>query len=395
LRKVAVIGAGMTKFSAAQEKTAVELFAEAAMDAMNEANVKPKDIQCLCLGQVLADFSEGQCTTQGFCADSLGLPNVPATRYEGCCASASVAIRDAAVWVGAGIYDIILAGGTETAAKMGTPLATRTFAMGSDAHYEYPAGVTFPGVFAMLANLYCVKYGVPVEKVIDAMAAIAVKAHHLGNLNPHGQLHKEITPDMVKNAFVVAHPLTLYNCCPFSDGGAAVVVVSEEIAKKLSDKPMWILGSGQGSGGTIGSQKKYLPHIAAREFSAKEAYSMAGVSPKDICVAEVHDCFSIAEIILQEQLGFFEKGKSCDAVLKGETTVGGKIPLNPSGGLKSKGHPIGATGAAQAYEIYDQFKGNCGPRQVEPATKKGALGLTDTLGGNGGAVVNIIYQKGW
>ena len=391
MRKVAVVGVGMTKFSGKQEKTCVELFAEAAMDAINEANLKPKDIQALFLGNVLGDFSEGQGQPQAFAADYIGASNIPANKYEGACASASAAARDAFMWVASGFYDIVLAGGTETAAKMGTPLATRTFAMGSDSRYEYPSGITFPAVFAMLAHLYAQKYGIPLEKLKQQMAQVSVNSHYYGARNPKAHFQKEITMDKVLDGFVVCQPLQLLDCCPFSDGGSAVVLASEEKAKKLTDKPVYVIGVGQASAGNLPSQKEYLPRIRSRELSAKQAYDMAGLSPRDIDVCELHDCFSIATLIALESLGFFEYGKAGEAVERGETKLGGKIPINISGGLKSKGHPIGATGTAQIYEIVKQLRGECGERQVEGAK----IGMTDTLGGDGGTLCNLILERGW
>lgn len=391
MRKVAVVGVGMTKFSGKQDKTCVELFGEAAMDAINESNLKPKDIQALFVGNVLGDFSEGQGQPQAFAADYIGAFNVPANKYENACASASAAARDAFVWVASGFYDVVLAGGTETAAKMGTPLATRTFAMGSDSRYEYPAGITFPGVFAMLTHLYAKKHGIPLEKLKRQMAQVSINSHYYGALNPKAHFQKEITMDKVLDGFMVCQPLQLLDCCPFSDGASAIVLASEEKAKELTDKPVYLIGIGQASAGNLLSQKDYLPRIRSRELSAKQAYDMAGLSPKDIDVCELHDCFSIATIIALEGLGFFEFGKASEAVERGETKIGGKIPVNPSGGLKSKGHPIGATGTAQVYDIVKQLRGECGERQVEGAK----TGMTDTLGGDGGTIVNLILKRGW
>ena len=392
MRKVAVVGVGETQFSGAQEKTGVELFSEAAMDALNESNLKPKDIQALFVGNVLGDFAEGQGTIQGFAAENIGAFNVPANRYEGACASASMAVRDAFIWVASGFYDIVLAGGVERAATMGTPLATRTFAMFSDARYEYPCGITFPAVFAMLAHLYSVKYGIPLGKLKEQMAAVSVQSYRHGMFNPKAHLRKEVTMEMVLNSFMVCSPLQLHDCCPFSDGAAAVVLASEEVAKKLTNKPVYIIGVGQASSGPLSNQQEYLPRIRAREISAKQAYDMAGLSPQDIDICELHDCFSIASLIAAESLGFFEFGKSGEAWMKGEADIGGKVAINPSGGLKSKGHPIGATGAGQVYEIVKQFKGEVeSERQVEGAR----TGITDTLGGDGGTLVNLILQRGW
>ncbi len=391
MRKVAVVGVGMTRFTGAQSKTAVELFAEAAMDAIVESNIKPKDVQALFVGNFVGDFAEGQAQIQAFAADYLGLDHVPANRYENACASSSAAFRDAVMWVASGAFDIVLVGGTETAAKMGTPLATRSFAAASDSRYEYPCGLTFPGVFALLAHLYAQKYGIPLERLKRQMAQVSINSHYYGARNPKAQFRKEITMDDVFNSIMVAQPLQLYDCCPFSDGASAVVLACEEKAKKLTDKPVYVIGLGQASSGNLASQKDYLPRLIARELAAKQAYSMAGLSPKDIDVIELHDCFSIATLIALEGLGFFDFGKSGEAVERGETKIGGKIAVNPSGGLKAKGHPVGATGTAQVYEIVKQLRGECGERQVEGAR----IGMTDTLGGDGGTICNAILAQGW
>jgi acetyl-CoA C-acetyltransferase/acetyl-CoA acyltransferase len=392
MRKVAVVGVGETKFSGPQEKTSVELFAEAATEALSESNLKPKDIQALFVGNALGDFAEGQGMVQAFIAENIGCSGIPANRYEGACASASMAVRDAFMWVASGFYDIVLAGGTERAATMGTSLATRTFAMFSDSRYEYPSGVTFPALFAMLAHLYSAKYGVPLAKLKEQMATVSVQSYRYGRFNSKAHLHKEVDVEAVLNSFVVCSPIQLHDCCPFSDGAAALVLASEEIAKKLTRKPVYIVGVGQASSGPLSNQQEYLPRLRAREISAKQAYDMAGLTPEDIDICELHDCFSIAALIAAESLGFFEFGKSGEAWMKGEADIGGKVAINPSGGLKSKGHPIGATGAGQVCEIVKQLRGEVEPeRQVEGAK----IGMTDTLGGDGGTLVNMILKRGW
>jgi acetyl-CoA C-acetyltransferase/acetyl-CoA acyltransferase len=326
---------------------------------------------------------------QSYLADDIGCFNVPANRYEGACASATMAIRDAFMWVASGAYDIVLAGGTERATAMGTALATRTFAMFGDSRYEYPAGFTFPGVFGMLAHLYSDTYKVPLKKLKEQMAMVSVQSHFYGKDNPNAQFQKEITVEQVLKGFMVTSPLQLLDCCPFSDGAAAIVLASEDVAKKLTHKPVYVAGAGQASSGKISSQYKYLPRIRAREISVKQAYDMAGLGPKDIDICELHDCFSIASIIAVEGLGFAEFGKGGDLWEKGETKIGGRIPVNISGGLKSKGHPIGATGASQVYEIVHQLRGELKDqgRQVEGAR----TGLVDTLGGDG-TIINLILS---
>ena len=390
MRKVAIVGTGHTPFTFATEKTSIELFSEAAMDAINEAKLTPKDIQALYLGNCLGDFTEGQAMIQSYAANDIGAFHIPATRFEGACASSSLAVRDAFIWVASGYYDVVLVGGTERAASMGTALATRTFSMFTDSHYEFPAGLTFPAIFALLAHLYAKRYGIRLEKLKEQMALVSVQSHYYGKSNPKAQFQKEITVDKVLNGFMVSSPLQLLDCCPFSDGAAAMVLVSEEKAREITDKPVYITGIGQASSGRLSAQKDYLPRLRAREVSAKQAYEMAGVGPGDIDVCELHDCFSIAALIAAESLGFFEFGKSGEAWEKGETKIGGKIPIDVSGGLKAKGHPIGATGASQVIEIYHQLRGECGERQVEGAK----IGMTDTLGGDG-VLCNLIMQRGW
>jgi acetyl-CoA C-acetyltransferase len=389
MRRVAVLGTGHTKFMFNSSKSEVEMLAEASMDAIAESNLKPKDVQAIFCGNVLGDFSEGQGMVQSYLADDIGCFNIPASRFEGACASATMAIRDAFMWVASGFYDIVLAGGTEKATAMGTALATRTFAMFGDSRYEYPAGFTFPGVFGMLAHLYSDKYNVPLKKLKEQMALVSVQSHYYGKNNPHAQFQKDITVEQVLKGFMVTSPLQLLDCCPFSDGAAALVLASEDVAKKLVPKPVYIAGVGQASSGKISSQYKYLPRLRAREIAVKQAYDMAGLRPQDVDVCELHDCFSIASIIAAESLGFAEFGKGGELWEKGETKIGGKIPINISGGLKSKGHPIGATGASQVCEISHQLRGELRDqgRQVEGAK----VGLVDTLGGDG-TIVNLILK---
>jgi len=392
VRKVAVVGVGETKFSGPQEKTSVELFAEAAMEAITESNLKAKDIQALFMGNGLGDFSEGQGMVQAYAAENIGCRNIPANRYEGACASASMAVRDAYMWVASGFYDIVLAGGVERAASMGTALATRTFSMFSDSRYEYPSGITFPAVFALLTHLYSAKYGIPLAKLKEQMAQVSVQSYKYGMFNPKAHLRKEVTIDAVLKSFMVSTPIQLHDCCPFSDGAAALVVASEDVAKKLTGKPVYFIGVGQASAGPLLSQGEFLPRIRAREISSRKAYDMAGLKPADIDICELHDCFSIASLLAAESMGFFDYGKSGEAWVKGEAAIGGKVAINASGGLKSKGHPIGATGAGQVYEIVKQMRGEVEKERLVEGAK---IGMTDTLGGDGGTLVNMIFQRGW
>ena len=388
MREVAILGVGMTKFGVS-EKTNLEMFAEAGHEAIAQSNVDPKDMEALYFGNCLGDFEEGQMHMAPFAHAELGLPvGVPATRFESACATATVAIRHAALLVGSGVYDMVLAGGTERACAMGTPLATRTFAMGHHAQYESTVGLTFPGVFAMAAHMYSEKYDVPLKDLKQNMAEVAVKNHYHGAMNPKAHFQKEIDVNTVLGGMMVADPLQLFDCCPFSDGAAAVVVAEAGKAKELVKKPVYIAGMGQASAGPLYLQKD-LSRVMAREASIAQAYKESGLGPDDIDVVELHDCFTIAEILALESFGLYEFGKAYDAAAKRETYLGGKVVVNPSGGLKAKGHPIGATGAAQVTEIVEQLRGESGPRQVEGAQ----VGLVDTLGGDFGTICNIILRN--
>ena len=389
MRQVAVVGVGMTKFGVSP-KSQLEMFSEATIDALNESNLKPKDIQALFLGNAVGGLTEGQTIIASHAAAEIGLQGIPATRFEGACASGTMAVRDAFMWVASGYYDIVLAAGTERQTVSGTAFATRIMNTGAHHFYESATGITFPGMFAMMAHMYSHKYGISLGKLKEQMAMVAVKNHKMGALNPKAQFQKEITIEDVYNSMMIASPLQLYDCCPISDGAAAAIITSADVAKKLTDKPVYIVGVGQGCAGGLSTQRDYT-RLIARESSAKQAYQMAGLTPQDIDVCELHDCFTVAEIVATEGLGFFDFGDGGAAVERGDTQMGGKVVINPSGGLKSKGHPVGATGVAQVYEIVNQLRGSCGARQVEGAK----IGITDTMGGPFASVGNIILRRGW
>jgi acetyl-CoA C-acetyltransferase/acetyl-CoA acyltransferase len=388
MREVAILGTGMTRFGQS-EKTNLEMFTEAGLDALAESGVEPKDVEALYFGNCLGGFEEGQLHMAPFAHAELGLPvSAPAVRFEAACATATVAIRHAVMLVAAGQYDLVLAGGTERATRMSTPLATRTFAMASQAQHEGACGLTFPGVFAMAANMYAHKYGIELKELKRHMAEIAVKNHRHGKLNPKAHFQKEIDVDTVLGSMLVADPLQLFDCCPFSDGAAALVIAEAGRAKDLVKQPIYVAGMGQAARGPLYAQQD-LTRVQDRESSIRQAYDQAGVGPDDIDVVELHDCFTIAEILCLEGFGFYEYGRGFDAATRGETTLGSKVVANPSGGLKAKGHPIGATGAAQVVEIVEQLRGEAGARQVQGAR----VGLVDTLGGDLGTCCNIILRS--
>ncbi|MBU0517043.1 MAG: propanoyl-CoA acyltransferase [Proteobacteria bacterium] len=388
MRQVGILGVGMTPFGIS-EKTNLELFGEAALEALDESGLEPSRMQALFLGNCLGAFEEGQLHMAPFAAAEVGLPvGAPATRFEAACATATVAARHAALLVAAGVYDVVLVGGVERAARMGTDLATTTFAMALDAYHEGPSGLTFPGVFAMAAHMYAAKYALPLPELKKHMARVAIKNHHHGTMNPLAQFQKEIDEETVLTGPMIADPLQLFDCCPFSDGAAAAVIAEEGIVARWGGPPVWVAGMGQASRGPLYLQQD-LTRVTAREASVDQAYAQAGLTPADVDVVELHDCFTIAEILAVEGLGFYPPGQGYAAATSGETTFGGRVVVNPSGGLKAKGHPIGATGLAQVYEIVKQLRGQAGPRQVEGAK----VGLVDTLGGDLGTVCNLILRN--
>src|SRR5213594_3226435 len=384
MRRVAVIGVGVTKFGK-HERTSAELFAEAAADALLDAELPASAVQALYYGNVVGSETEHQLHTGPQAASILGIPTIPTTRFEAACASSHAAFRHAVMEIAAGVSDIVLVGGAERVLNVSTAESTEYFAYASDAVWEQPLGLTFPGVFALIARAHMEKYGTTEAQ----MAAVAVKNHRHGALNPKAQFQKQITIDQVLRSAYVADPLKLFDCCPFTDGGAALVLASEEVARKRP-RAVWVLGSEAASDTMFVHEKRDLSRITATERAAAAAYREAGKTPADVDVVELHDCFTIAEIVATEGLGFFEPGTGGVAAEKGWTSLGGKLPVNPSGGLKAKGHPIGATGAAQIAEIATQLRGEGGARQVDGAR----TGLVHTLGGNTATVLVSLFGRG-
>jgi len=341
----------------------------------------------------------------------VGLTPRPATRVEDACASSGVAFREGLIAIASGLYDIVLVGGIEKMTDLPTARVTDTLATAADVTYETPAGFTFPGLYASMATAYLHAYGATPE----AFLKVGLKNHENGALNPKAQFGQRIA-DIIEArkasaakkgkpiptwadelAFlnderanpVIAWPLRLYDCSPISDGAAALLLVSEELARRFTDAPLYVIGSGQASDGAT-HDRPILTGIPAAQRAAQLAYAMAGVTSADIQLAEVHDCFTIAEIMATEDLGFFAPGEGWRAAIEGRTARTGDRPINTSGGLKSKGHPVGASGAGQVVEIWKQLRGEAGARQLpgEPC-----LGLTHNVGGTGQTCVVHIFER--
>jgi acetyl-CoA C-acetyltransferase len=369
---VAVVGVGMIKWGELWEKSIRDIFVEASLKAIDDAGVDR--IDSMYVGCMSSGLFVGQEHLGGLMADYLGVAPIPATRVESACASGGAAFRQGFIEVASGMSEIVLVGGVEKMTDVSGGGATYALATAADQEYEVYNGVTFPGLYAMMARAHMAKYGT----TRDQLAQVAVKNHENGSKNPYAQYPMKVTLDQVKNAVMIADPLTILDCSPITDGAAAVVICPVEMARKMGKKPIVkVAGSGQASDTLALHQRKDITHLGATEVAAKKAYEMAGVGPSDIDLVEVHDCFTIAELCAIEALGLVEKGEGGPATEKGETAIGGRIPVNPSGGLKSKGHPVGATGVAQIVEVTEQLRGESGPRQVKGAKR----GLTQNMGG--------------
>jgi acetyl-CoA C-acetyltransferase len=317
-------------------------------------------------------------------ADWLGLNPIPASRMENACASSGVALRCGIQAVASGFADTVIVGGVEKQTHLPTSDTTEYLALSADNFFEQWHGFTFPALFALIARAHMHEYGTKEEH----LAMIAVKNHSNGSKNPKAHIRKEITVEQAMTSRIVASPLKLFDCSLISDGASCVILTRPEMAKKFSDNPVYVLGSGQASD-TIGLyERENLTSLKASVLASREAYKMAGIEPEDVDVAEVHDCFTIAELVAYEDLGFCAKGDGGRLIESGETKLTGSIPVNTSGGLKSKGHPVGATGVAQVYEVYLQLTGQADHRQV----KDPKIGLTHNLGGHGSTSVVHVFK---
>jgi len=382
MRDVAIIGIGMTDFGELWNESLRSLYVRAALEAMDDAGVDHVD--AMVVGCMTGGLFNGQEHLGSLMADYLGQAPVPCTRVESACASGGLALRCGIMDVASGMNDIVLCGGVEKMSDVSGAGATYALATAADQDYEGFHGATFPGLYALMATAHMHKYGTRRED----LAQVAVKNHDNGLLNPHAQYRMKITVEQVINSVKVADPLNILDCSPITDGAAAVILCPLDMAKKLTKKPIVKVAATAHATDTIAlHQRKDITWIGSTAAAAQRAYTMAGVKPADIDFAEVHDCFTIAEICVLEALGVVEKGQGGKATRDGVTARDGKLPVNTSGGLKSKGHPVGATGIAQVHEVVAQLRGEAGKRQL----KKVRRGLAQNMGGSGGSsVVHIL-----
>ena len=381
MRQVAVVGIGKTAFGAFPDRDLRSLAVEAGQKALENAHATTSQVEAFYLGNFAGPSFVGQNHLAPYVAAGMGMTGIPATRFEAACASSGAAFFHAVSAVAAGLYDVILVTGVEKMTSQSTPKVTEILAGAGDLCGEVRAGATFPALFAMIARRHMYQYGTTREH----LAAVAVKNHQNGAKNPLAHMRKVITMEQALNGKPIAEPLTVYDCSLISDGAAAVLIVPLERAGEFTDKR--VLGISQTSDYVALDEKADITTFRAVQTSAEKAYRMAGVKPADIQFAEVHDCFTIAEIVAIEDLGFVKKGEGGPYTLAGGTCLRGERPVNTSGGLKSKGHPVGATGVGQICDVAQQIRGEAGERQVE----RNSLGLAQNLGGSGAtSVVTIL-----
>lgn len=383
MRRVAVIGVGMTKFGEQWDRSFRELVIEAGVKAVEDASLSGAELQAGYIGNMGAGSFIGQEHIGALLADFMGITPIPITRVENACASGGCAVREGFLAVSSGMYDIVVVGGVEKMTDLGTEAAGRILGGAGDQEWELFLGATFPALYALMARRHMHEFGTTEEQ----LASVAVKNHKHGAKNPYAQFQKEISIQDVLKSKIIAHPLKVFDCSPITDGAAAIILAPVELARKYTDKVIEIIGVGQATDAIGIGSRDTLTGLKATEIAAKKAYEMGGITPSDVDVAEVHDCFTIAEIMATEDLGFFKKGEGGKAVEEGQTSMGGKVVVNTSGGLKAAGHPVGATGVKQIAEIVWQLRGEANGRQVDGAE----IGLTHNVGGSGAtAVVHIL-----
>lgn len=412
-RGVALVGAGMSQFGMWPQLSSRDLFVE-AFQTMRESvdrGFDPRRIDALYIGNFSSELFENQGQIAPILADWTGLTPRPATRVEDACASGGVALRQGIMAIASGMADLVLVAGVEKMSSRPIEQVTDILGTAADVLYEIPAGFTFPGFYAAMATAYAARYG----DISRAAMEIAIKNHANGALNDKAQFQITIPQAMEKACAsaaakgrpepqwndsydflndpranpMIAYPLRLFDCSPVTDGAAAVLLAAEDLARSFSDTPIHVIGSGQASDGGLYSRPN-LTSLNAARCAAKDAYEMAGIRPDDIALAEVHDCFTIAELIASEDLGLFPPGQALQAVLEEQTAREGPHPVNSSGGLKAKGHPVGASGVAQVVEVWKQMRGEAGPRQV---VRDVSFALTHNVGGTGQTCAVHIFER--
>ena len=388
MRDVAIIGIKNTKFGELWDRSFRDVVVEAGVGAVSDAGVVGENIDSMFVG----NMSGGQFVEQehigALIADYSGLAkdiHVPSTRVEAACASGGLALRQGIYAVASGMDDIVIAAGAEKMTDVPSPKASSALAAAADREWEGIMGATFPGLYSMIARLHMHKYGTTSEQ----LAEVAVKNHRNGQHNPIAQYKTPITVDSVLRSIMVADPLHIFDCSPITDGASAVVLAPADVAHEYTDTPIYVKATAQASDTIALHDRRDITTLDASVAAGRRAYEMAKMGPENIDLVEVHDCFTIAEICAIEDLGFAKKGEGGIVTQNGETAIGARIPVNTSGGLKSCGHPVGATGVKQAVEIVEQLRGEAGKRQVDGAE----VGMTHNVGGSGATAVVHIFSR--
>ena len=383
MRPVAIIGIGKTAFGAFPDRDLRSLAVEAGQKCLADAHVSPSQVEAFYLGNFAGPSFVGQNHLAPYIGGALGISGAPSTRFEAACASGGSAFFHAVSSVAAGIQDLVLVGGVEKMTSQTTAKTAEILAGAGDMSGEGRAGATFPALFAMIARRHMYQYGTRREH----LAAVAVKNHSNGAKNPLAHMRKVITMEQAMAGRPISEPLTVFDCSLISDGAAAVMLCPLERAHEFTSKPVRVLGVAQTSDHVALDAKDDITTFRAVRAAGEKAYKMAGLGPADIQFAELHDCFTIAEIIATEDLGFVKKGSGGEYVLEGRTCLNGERPINASGGLKAKGHPVGATGVGQLCDVAMQIRGEAGALQLA----RHSVGLAENLGGSGAtAVVTIL-----
>ena len=386
MSRVAIVGIGHSKFGRRTDVNVAELAFESIKKAVDDAGVDKHDIKNVVVGSAGGWYEESLPAV--IVNEYAGLSSVGTMRVEAACASGSAALKAAYNSILSGEGDVAMAVGIEKMTEVDTMTSVELIGRAGSYMWEFENyGMTFPAYYALYAVAHMNKFGTTEED----MSRVAVKAHHYGSLNPLAQFQKEITLEKAMGSQVVSWPLKLYDACPLTDGSAAVILASEETAKKLTDTPIWIKGVGYSSDSANLSRRSDYVGLEASVEAAKRAYAMAKVTPDMVDVATCHDCFTIAELMAYEDLGFCKKGEGAKLIREGQTEVGGRIPVNLDGGLKAKGHPIGATGVSMAVEITKQLRNEAGNHQ---APIKNGVGLVHNVGGTGHyAYVTVLSRN--
>lgn len=390
MESVAIIGAGQTRYGDFPSKGVKELFAEAYLEMLQSVDqgLESQRIKAAYIGSLSAGsgFQLGQLAP--LLMGHVGLPHANAVRIENACASGGYALYNAACAVASGKFDLVLAAGVEKMRDVSSSKGRYWLGVSGDTEYERLAGSTFAGIYALMASRYMHEYGLKREH----LSMVAVKNHRHAVANPKAQFRKEITIEQAMKGVPVAYPFNVWDCSPTTDGAAVVLLCNAKIAKEFTDKPVYLKGFGAASDYLAIHDRDSMTRLLATRKAATEAYKQAGVGPGDINFAEVHDCFTIAEILAYGDLGFVEEGRAQYLLEEGITQRDGKLPVNNSGGLKAKGHPIGATGCGMACEVFKQLRDEA--QEPSRQIKNARYALSHNVGGSGGTAAVFIYQRG-